>query len=157
MTDHATHVLDALAALRTAIAADVPEQELTPFLDVAVAIVRGEPGYDREAMVAAAAPLVADNEGGLAAALNALEGLLTSTFYDQEWRWACERRSKLEAVRTLWAEQLGGPGAPYLDCEGVDDLLRRKGDHEGGLRPEQIPPGTPTSHWWWWYPATPPA
>lgn len=56
MTDHATHVLDALAALRTAIAADVPEQELTPFLDVAVAIVRGEPGYDREAMVAAAAP-----------------------------------------------------------------------------------------------------
>ena len=41
--------------------------------------------------------------------------------------------------------------------ETVDDLLRQKGDHEGGLRPEQIPPGTPTSHWWWWYPAPPPA
>jgi len=85
-----------------------------------------------------------------------IDHLLTSTFYDHQGRWACERRSRIEAVCTLWADQLGGPGAPYLDCETVDDLLRQKGHQEGGLRPDQIPVGTPTSHWWWWLPDLPP-
>jgi hypothetical protein len=149
---------EALTALRNAAAKDMSAAtDLWPFLTVAVAIVRGDATYDRVAFVTAAAPHIAPAELAIAGCVDRLESLLVSTFYSDEWLSACERRSQLEALRTFWPQALEQMGLLFFDCEGVDDLLRRKGDHEGGLRPEQIPPGTPTSHWWWWYPASPPA
>jgi hypothetical protein len=132
-----------------------PNAELEPFLGYAWALVRGALRDDE--FVGNAAPYVDAARSALVEYMLSLDELLTTTFYGDEWIAACERRSRLQAACSLWAEELGGPGAPHLDCETVDDLLRQKGDHEGGLRPEQIPPGTPTSHWWWWYPAPPPA
>ena len=153
-----TQVVDALAALRLAAGtSDDPDVELAPFLVVAAALARGEPGFDREAMVAAAAPLMADIKPALTAYGDRLERLLLSTFHGHEWVAACERRTRLEAVCTLWADQLVGLEPLSVDRESLDDLLRQKGESEGYLRPDQIPPGTPTSHWWWWYPAPPPA
>lgn len=148
----------ALAALRIAAETDDDaDLELGPFFDVATAIVRGAPGFDRDAMITAAAPLVPEVRAGLTAYGDRLERLLLATFYGDEWAAACERRTRLEAVFSLWAAQLAGLEPMSVDREALDDLLRQKGDHEGGLRPDQIPPGTPTSHWWWWYPAAPPS
>jgi hypothetical protein len=158
MDQTGSQIVDALAALRHAgSGGDELEFALEPFLAVAAAIARREPGFDREAMIAAATPHMANIRPALTAYGDRLESLLMSTFYSDEWMSACERRSQLEALRTFWPQALEQMGLLFFDCEGVDDLLRRKGDHEGGLRPEQIPPGTPTSHWWWWYPAPPPA
>jgi hypothetical protein len=158
MDQTGSQIVDALAALRHAgSGGDELEFALEPFLAVAAAIARREPGFDREAMIAAATPHMANIRPALTAYGDRLERLLMSTFYDQEWIAACERRTRLEAVCTLWAEHLVGLEPLSVDRESLDELLRDKGEHEGGLRPEQIPPGTPTSHWWWWYPASPPA
>lgn len=145
---------EAVAALRAAPDATVPDQEIEPFLSYAWQIVRGEIHDDE--FVATARPAVPAARNALVDYMLALDGFITATFYGDEWRLACERRSKLEAARMLWAEELGGPGAPHVDCETVDDLLQQKGQHEGHLSSAEIPPGTPTSHWWWWYPAAPP-
>jgi hypothetical protein len=153
--DQATACAEAMSALRAAPRQPVPDQALEPFLGYAWALVRGALRDDE--FVGNAAPYVDAARSALVEYMLSLDELLTTTFYGDEWIAACERRSRLQAACSLWAEELGGPGAPHLDCETVDDLLRQKGDHEGGLRPEQIPPGTPTSHWWWWYPAPPPA
>lgn len=151
-------VVDALAALRSATGQDdAAALALKPFLDVADAIVRGDPAYDRDGFIEAAAPHLDAAKFAIAGCVDRLDRLLTTTFYGDEWQWACEQRSRLEALRTLWPGPLDEVGLFFFDVEGVDDLLRQKGRHEGGLRPDQIPPGTPTSHWWWWYPAPPPA
>ncbi len=152
--DQATACAEAIGALRSAPTAPTPEQALEPFLEYAWAMTRGAVRDDQ--FVAATAPSIADARAALVDYMLALDELVTSTFYGDEWLEACVRRSRLESARVLWAAQLGGPGAPFIDCETLDDLLRQKGDHEGGLRLDQIPPGTPTSHWWWWYPSAPP-
>lgn len=138
----------ALRALKDAPRSAAPEHAIRPFLDYAFRLVRGELRDD--AFVAEAAPAIPGARLALVEVMLALDALLTTTFYGQEWVDACTRRSCLEAVRTAWGSQLGGPGAPQLDCETVDDLMRQKATHEGGLSAAEIPPGTPRSHFWWW-------
>lgn len=146
---------EAIAALRSAPDAAVPDQHLEPFLTYAWRIVRNEIHDDE--FVDSVRTTIPAARAVLVDYLLALDEYITAPFYGDEWREACARRSKLEAVRTLWADELGGLGAPYIDCETVDDLLQQKGQHEGHLPGADIPAGTPSSHWWWWYPDPPPA
>lgn len=145
----------ALAELRAAVHAP-DELRLLPLLDLALAVVRGDTSIDRDRLVQGAAPHVAAAERAVAACVSTLEHRLMCTFYGDEWVWVCENRSRIEALRTLWPEPIARLFPLYFDIETVDDLLRQKGAHEGGLRDDQIPKGTPTSHVWWWLPGEPP-
>lgn len=138
----------ALRALHDAPSSLEPEYTIRPFLEYAWRLVRGD--ARDETFVADAAPAISSARLALVDSMLSLDTLLTTTFHGREWVDACTRRSCLEAARTLWAEQLGGPGAPEVDCATVDDLMRRKATHEGGLSVGEIPEGTPPSHVWWW-------
>ncbi len=145
---------EAVRALREAAANPESAAVVEPFLRHAWAAIRR--GQHDATFVTAAAPELAAAKFAIAGCVDRLDRLLTTTFYGDEWQWACEQRSRLEALRTLWPGTLDEVGLFFFDVEVVDDLLRQKGEFEGHLRPDQIPPGTPTSHWWWWYPAAPP-
>jgi hypothetical protein len=78
--------------------------------------------------------------------------LLRDTFYGEEWRIACERRTALQFMAEWF---VGGPLAERLgelELDSVDELLRERGRTEGLLAADQIPEGIPRSHWWWWWP-----
>lgn len=78
--------------------------------------------------------------------------------WEGEWRVACEARSGLEFMRTLYAgTALEGAFADELDPGELDDLMRARAMHDGGVPDEAIPAGIPPSHWWWWAPDPPPA
>jgi hypothetical protein len=76
--------------------------------------------------------------------------------WGDEWIMACERRSAVEFLFTLY------PGAERdgvldgIERDVLDEAMRERGRDEGGLASEQVPPGTPPGHWWWWWPRQPP-
>lgn len=146
----------ALAELRAAV--DAPDElRLLPLLDLALAVVRGDTSVDRDRLVGDAAPYVTAAKLSVATCVSSLEHRLMCTFYGDEWVRVCEHRSRIEALRRLWPEPIAGLFPFYFDTETVDDLMRRKSTCEGGLRDDQIPKGTPTSHFWWWLPGEAPS
>ncbi len=91
----------------------------------------------------------------LSAFIRCVENTLRDTWYGDEWRSVCTRRSALEFLRELYS---GTPFAEYLaelDLTDLDEALRSRSVGEGYLTDGQIPAGIPVSHAWWWYPEEP--
>lgn len=82
--------------------------------------------------------------------------LFYDTWYGDEWMQACEARSRIEFLSALYR---GSPAeevlAQLVDPSEIDDGFQQRGEFEGWLDQNEIPPGTPSSHWWWWYPRSP--
>ena len=85
-----------------------------------------------------------------------LADILSHTFYADEWQTrVCPLRSQIEAFNEIYKET---SYKKFIDedFEETDAEIKRVGEVEGGLSPDQIPQGIPLSHWWWWYPNEPP-
>ena len=145
----------ALGELRAA-AEDPDELRLRPLLELALAVVRGDPTIDHHRLVDGATPYLSASGFAVAACVSNIEHRLTCTFYSDEWVHVCVARSRVEALRTLWPGVSASLSPLFLDTEVADDMLRQKGAHEGWLRDGEIPSGTPVSHFWWWLPREPP-
>ncbi len=84
-----------------------------------------------------------------------LVDILSHTFYADEWQTrVCPLRSQIEAFNEIYKET---SYKEFIDedFEETDADIKRVGEVEGGLSPDQIPQGIPLSHWWWWYPNEP--
>jgi hypothetical protein len=114
-------------------------------------------GAQREAFVAASAPLLAQASRALEKHVFAAAKPFLSEWYGNEWVRACEARTRLEFLFELYrgsaAEEMLAQAADPCD---LDDGFQQRGKIEGNLPLHEIPLGTPPSHWWWWYPRTPP-
>jgi hypothetical protein len=76
----------------------------------------------------------------------------------EEWVTACSRRSALAFLFDLYRDTAFHAFIPSFQerLDTIAELLRHKIE-SGVLAPyDQIPAGTPASHWWWWYPMDPP-
>jgi len=152
-------MFDVAEALRRAANEPDVTDDLHAFLDALAAYGR-EPaqlatGDGRESLWQTA-PLIQAARIPLHHYLDSAERFARQEFYGDDWRGAAERRSKLEFVRSLYLELTDVDWDTFLDTEDLDHVLRGKGQDEGGLSPDQVPFGTPASHWWWWYPQSPP-
>jgi len=134
------------------------EDSISQFMENLSRIGRGEMKIEREELnsfLKDTAPLVNDASLPLHQYLFRTENILTNEFYGDEWNKVCSRRSNIEFLREMYHDYFDPDWNLFLDCENLDDMLRQKGDYEGGLSESQIPAGTPSSHWWWWYPEKP--
>lgn len=72
--------------------------------------------------------------------------------WEQRWLNVSVVRSGLEFLRTIYADTALGARlneqVPDL-LDDLDDLMRERAVHDGGIREEDIPEGVPASHWWW--------
>lgn len=100
-------------------------------------------------------PLVEDARVALGQYVSGVERFIDQEFYGDEWYGVAERRSKIEFIRTLYRDLLDVDWESFLAIENIDHVLKQRGDIEGPVALERIPPGTPLSHWWWWYPKDP--
>lgn len=150
---------DAVEALHRAASERKVSDDLLAFLDALASYGRDPCQLDTDdgrAFLRQTAPLIRAARVSLHDYLDSAERLARQEFYGDEWRGAAERRSKLEFVRNFYRELTDVDWDTFLDTEDLDRVLRGKGQDEGGLSPDQIPSGTPTSHWWWWHPRNPP-
>jgi hypothetical protein len=112
---------------------------------------------EAEQFLRSTAPRLSDASLALGSLIHEAEGLVGQEFFGNEWLGVCERRTDIEWLRTLYRELLGEDIDFLLDVESLDDMIRQKGEHEGGnVAPDRIPKSVPASHWWWWYPKSPP-
>lgn len=88
--------------------------------------------------------------------VRATEYHLQDTWYADEWRWTCIRRSGLEFLKELYRNTSFGEYLVEFDLADLDELLKQRGEVEGFLSNDKIPTGVPKLHWWWWYPNEPP-
>lgn len=72
-----------------------------------------------------------------------------------EWTAACQTRSFFQWLEDMAPKALQAVFERDVDLEELDEMLRARGQSEGGLTAEEIPSGTPTSHAWWWLPGEP--
>jgi hypothetical protein len=115
-------------------------------------------GAERERLVAASAPLLVKSFQALDRYVYATARTFNSQWYGEEWAHACETRSRVEFLFELYrGSDAQAVIADAADPGDLDNGFRGRGQEEGYLPADQIPPGTPPSHWWWWYPDPPPA
>lgn len=145
-------LLSALAAVDPSRPAEEQDADFERFMDglyeVELARLRS-PDYARRhdvAMFRREVPTL------LPAALGALgeyarntRRILTGTWYDDEDRAVCRRRSALEFLRRL--APVGAVPAP----ERLDERLRERWSATGGFfhAPQDRPDSIPAAHWWW--------
>lgn len=72
--------------------------------------------------------------------------------WGEEWLRVCRDWSSAQFMRDLYGEKLDRPFHYFSEDDDYLDDLRAQGEKHGPVRPEEIPPGIPASHWWWWYP-----
>ncbi len=152
-------MLDAAEALRRAANEPMASDELNAFLEALASYGRETSQLatdDGREFLRQTAPLIQAARVPLHDYLDSAERFTRQEFYGDEWRGAVERRSKLEFVRALYRELTDVDWDTFLDTGDLDHVLHGKGQDEGGLSSDQIPAGTPSSHWWWWYPRNPP-
>jgi hypothetical protein len=152
-------MLNAVEALRRAANEPMVSDDLNAFLEALAEYGRAPSQLatdDGRGFLRQTASLIQAARVPLHDYLDSAERFARQEFYGDEWRGAAERRSKLEFVRTLYRELTDVDWETFLDTEDLDHVLRGKGLDEGGLSSDQVPAGTPHSHWWWWYPKLPP-
>ena len=145
--------------LRLAVESDGATVGFHEFLDVLADLIRHsellQPG-DVQTFLRETAPLVRKARIPLGESIADVERYVGSEFYGDEWFQVCLRRSKLQSVMDLYNVLVDVNWDTFLDFENVDYMLKQKGDHEGPVAHDRVPPNTPASHWWWWYPKPPP-
>lgn len=146
-------ILDAarreLEALPTS---DEPRRELRRFQEALSSLERSALGVsaaDRVLFLAATTPLVDAAYAPLHHDLADLEGWLSREFEGDDWRAACDWRSRIEYVAAAYRERLGEAPEHWIDTASADEMLRGIGAREGCLTDDDIPAGTPPNHWWW--------
>ena len=114
-------------------------------------------GAERDAFVAASAPLLQRLFHALDKYVLAASKPFGSQWHGGEWVRACEERTRIELLHELYRGSAAEETlANAADPSDLDDGFKKRGELEGYLPADQIPPGTPPSHWWWWYPNSPP-
>ncbi len=77
---------------------------------------------------------------------------MQGAWYGHEWIGACMQRSRIQWLRDLCLDNgFINEAEAYLDVEEWDEFLVQRGELEGGLSLEKIPPKIPVTHWWWYY------
>lgn len=72
--------------------------------------------------------------------------------WEADWFAACRVRSALEFLCDLYDSTPFGREFAKLgsnEFEDIDEAMRRRAVHDGGVNEEDIPPGIPPKHWWW--------
>lgn len=83
--------------------------------------------------------------------LHRFEGIWESN----EWEQLCVTRSGIQFFVDLFRETALADDVAAINASDIDELIRKRGNDEGYLPDEKIPPEIPLSHWWWWYPKPP--
>jgi hypothetical protein len=86
----------------------------------------------------------------------AMEGLLQTTWYSDEWNRVCRMRTGFAALRELFGPAVTAAVDSAMNTEDVDEMIREKGNYEG-QGASSAPRGVPPAHWWWWLPDAPPS
>ena len=120
-----------------------------------MAVERGEVAREEvHALAAAAEPLLPRVTGALEIVAGSLEDRFMLTFEPGDW----EDLSRLRSAFVFLLDLFPGKAdwvQTHVRPDAYDDLIRRRSHDFGYLRPSEIPPGTPKSHWWWWAPLEP--
>lgn len=87
--------------------------------------------------------------------LTGVERMFGRRWWGDEWAVACRTRSFVESLVAMAPAALAQVIEREVDLEELDEMLRLRGESEGGLTTDEIPSGTPPSHWWWWLPGQP--
>ena len=75
--------------------------------------------------------------------------LFDSEWYGNEWFSVRFRRSRFASFLEVYREPISDDYCQvWLDTEEVDHAIRVRSESEGPAQPDEIPAGTPTSHWW---------
>ena len=151
-----------LLLLRRLDAAREPEERLllaealmAAVYALGVAVERREVAPEEvRALAKAAEPLLPRVTGALEIVAGSIEDRFMLSFEPGDWEDLCRLRSALEFLLQLFPEDAGSVRADVRPG-AYDDLIRRRSHDFGYLRPSEIPPGIPTSHWWWWAPLDP--
>jgi hypothetical protein len=144
--------------IKLAVESDGSETELQDFLTVLVDLDRHPERItddNVQMFLRDTAALVRKARVPLGDAIAAIERHVSNEFYGDEWFRVCVNRSQLQSVKDLYRELVEVNWDTFLDFENADYMMKQKGDYEGPVAAERIPPGTPSSHWWWWYPKNP--
>ncbi|GLZ79255.1 hypothetical protein Afil01_40620 [Actinorhabdospora filicis] len=90
-------------------------------------------------------PLLPIALGALAEYTRETRRMLSGTWYDDEDRVVCRRRSAVEFLRRLAPGVVPAP-------ERLDERLRERWSATGGFfhAPQDRPEGVPETHWWWY-------
>ena len=135
------------------------EQWLHLMLPLGLALERAGPdaAVKIRAHLRESAGRLGDIAGGLGTLASRLElRLADSILVCEEWEASSERRSALEFTSELFTK-LGLDVEDWIDFPRLDEALRERGERDGCLDAEAVPPGMPSSHWWWWLPDAPPS
>ena len=147
----------AAAAIDRAVLSDHVTMDLDQFLEVLADLGRRQHSLsiDEEMFLRETSPLIRRARVPMRAAISDLEDHVGQEFYGDEWFRAADRRSRIQFVRDLYRDRVDVDWSTFMDVENVDYMMQKRGDEEGPVNPDRIPPGTPSSHWWWWYPKAP--
>lgn len=150
---------EARDALRSASTETTVTDDLRTYFDIMARICRDpHAAVSREfcEFIRETVPLIEAARVPLGKYMREAERFIAQEFYSDEWYGVAERRSQIEFVRSLYTDIAKIAYSAFMDVENIDDMLKQRGDQEGPVALERIPPGTPSSHWWWWYPKQPP-
>lgn len=156
MTDALT---TAREALRAASSDTMVTDDLRTYLEIVAKTCRDPAaagGHEFRQFIRDTAPLIEEARVPLGKYVRETERFIAQEFYGDEWYGVAERRSQIEFARTLYKDLANISHSAFMDVENLDHVLKQRGDQEGPVASERIPPGTPLSHWWWWYPKPPP-
>lgn len=78
-----------------------------------------------------------------------VEQMFGREWWDDEWTSACQTRSFFQWLEGMAPKDLQAVIDRDVDLEELDEMLRARGETEGGLTAEERPSGTPSTHWWW--------
>jgi hypothetical protein len=135
--------------------AQLAEAFLVAVYALGMAVERGEVSSDEVRVLAAAAyPLLPRVNGALEVVTGDIEDRFMLSFEPGDWEDLSRLRSALQFLLDLFPDEAGWIQT-HVRPDAYDDLIRRRSHDYGYLRPSEIPPGTPTSHWWWWAPEDP--
>jgi hypothetical protein len=135
--------------------AELAEKSMVAVFALGMAVLSQEVSEDEvRALAAAGEPLLIRVTGALEIVAGSIEDRFMLTWDQDGWEDLSRLRSALEFLLELFPGQADWVRS-HVRPNAYDDLIRRRSHDFGYLRPSEIPPGIPTSHWWWWAPLEP--
>jgi hypothetical protein len=120
-----------------------------------IAIERGAVAREELLGLAAAAePVLPRVSVDLQGVVDDIELRFMLSFEPGDWESLLQLRSGLEFLLEVFPARAEWV-MTHVRPDAHDELIRRRSHDFGYLRPSEIPPGIPLSHWWWWAPIEP--
>jgi len=135
--------------------AQLAEALMAAVFALGVAVHSGKVSWDEvRALAAAGEPLLIRVTGALELVAGSIEDRFLLSWEPGGWEDLSRLRSALEFLLELFPGEADWVRT-HVRPNAYDDLIQLHSHDFGYLRPFEIPPGIPTSHWWWWAPLEP--